>query len=271
MLFLIFLIFTASATHDIHHEPKLRLWQNYKNYFSGGKDIAITDSVRDLSTLRWNNITSHVDAERGTWILYKDTNFGGDYRIINEGESLELHEGWQNQLSSVRFIGKTCVNYGIAYRGADFRVIKDVSTLKMCINLCYHEAECMAVSHIPTKGDCWLKSLPYGNLKLIKAEVNSVNMECLKKKAKDDFETRCVMKNVDFYGANIKIPPVTNVPTIKDCAVLCFNTANCRSVTHNKSTQTCWLKYNRLGDSPTPKNGFNSVDIACARIPKMCL
>ena len=266
MLPLLFVVLAVGATLEISDEPMLRLWAHYNNYISGGKNITLNVSLRDLLTLGWNNTVSHVDAERGTWILYKNPNFDGDYKIINEGESLNYV-----QVSSAWFIGKTCINYGISYRGADIRVIKDVPTLEECAIECYEDSTCVSVSHTPTTGNCWLKSQPYGNQKLIKAEVNSVNMECLRKEVQDDLKTRCVMKDFDFHGADIKVSGISNIPTIEDCVLLCHNTPNCKSVSHSSSKQTCWLKYSRFGNSPVPRSGVDSADMACAKIPKICL
>ncbi len=80
---------------------KITLYEN-SNY--GGRSLEITAADSNLGNEGFNDKASSCKVESGTWILYKDVNFGGSYSILKPGEySNSDAMGLQNDsLSSLR-------------------------------------------------------------------------------------------------------------------------------------------------------------------------
>jgi hypothetical protein len=62
---------------------KIAIYQD-TNY--GGRSLEFTYPESNLKNEGFNDKASSCKVESGTWILYKDTNFGSDYSILGPGD-----------------------------------------------------------------------------------------------------------------------------------------------------------------------------------------
>lgn len=76
----------------------------YKDTNYGGRSLEFTSPVANLKNEGFNDQASSCKIESGTWILYKDTNFGNNYSILTPGEYADAEAmGLSNDsLSSLR-------------------------------------------------------------------------------------------------------------------------------------------------------------------------
>jgi hypothetical protein len=57
----------------------------YKDTNYGGRNLEFTYPEANLKNEGFNDEASSCKVESGTWILYKDTDFGGDYSVLGPG------------------------------------------------------------------------------------------------------------------------------------------------------------------------------------------
>ncbi len=73
----------------------------HSEQFFKGRSLGTNDAIADLSAYRFNNITSSIQVQSGTWRFYTGKNFQGRF-IELETETGLGRIGLDNQISSLR-------------------------------------------------------------------------------------------------------------------------------------------------------------------------
>jgi len=107
----------------------------YKDINFGGQSWEYNDSKSNLKDDGFGDKVSSCKVEDGRWILYKDSNYGGnDCRILDPGEYADFHAMGlsDNSLDSLRLlpISGICLFEHDNYRGQMVALTDAVSDLK---------------------------------------------------------------------------------------------------------------------------------------------
>ncbi len=85
-----------------------------------GREVALTISANNLTNFGFNDVISSVKVVRGTWILYKDSNFQGKSYQIGPGSygmgDISAKIG-NDVVSSVQLVGKITLYEHASFKG----------------------------------------------------------------------------------------------------------------------------------------------------------
>ncbi|WP_046500650.1 peptidase inhibitor family I36 protein [Streptomyces odonnellii] len=75
----------------------------YEDTQGGGANLQVHDAIADLSNQGWNDRARSVRSRASvTWCLYRDENYQGESREIDEGEQIDLPGHFDQTVSSMR-------------------------------------------------------------------------------------------------------------------------------------------------------------------------